>query len=153
MTSETAITWAHAGIEPLADELVERAVRTALAHGGRAGTVLSVVFVDDATLTGMHAEHLDDPSPTDVLTFDLGKEGEGPAGELYVSVDCAVEVSRRRGVPLERELCLYVVHGVLHLCGFDDGSAEDRARMRAAERTVLLELGFAPDDAPHDVER
>ncbi|MFT7542458.1 MAG: putative rRNA maturation factor, partial [Gammaproteobacteria bacterium] len=63
----------------------------------------------------------------------------------------AREVSQRRGVSFERELLLYVVHGTLHLCGFDDHEPEDRAEMRLAEAAVMSSLGYAADTAPHDL--
>ena len=145
------IAWAVAEDAPvLPDAEVARALAAALEHGGRPGIELSVVFVGDEELCRMHAEHLDDPSRTDVITFDLGEEGEGPAGELYVSLDRARRVASERGVPLERELSLYLVHGALHLCGFDDHAEADRVRMRAAESAVLDALGFPTDDAPHE---
>ena len=145
----TEVVW-QIDDRPLAEEAVDRALRVALEHGGRPGLDLAVVFCDDAFLSEMHERHLDDPSPTDVITFDLGEEGQGPAGELYVSVETARERAVRREVPLERELTLYVVHGALHLCGFDDHEPADRDRMRAAESLVLARLGFAPDPLPHD---
>ena len=100
-------------------------------------------------LTRMHADYLGDPTATDVITFDLGA-GQGPAGELYVSVERAREVAGRRNVAVERELTLYVVHGVLHLCGFDDRDAPDAARMRSAEEAAMAELGFPDDPSPHE---
>ncbi|MEM7310207.1 MAG: rRNA maturation RNase YbeY [Planctomycetota bacterium] len=149
MTAEVA--WDVPGEPLLAPEDVSRAVDEALEEGGRPGVLLGVVFVDAARLTQMHADYLDDPSETDVITFDLGEEGGGPAGELYVSVDRARELAERRGVPVERELALYVVHGALHLCGFDDHEDDGRAAMRRAERAVLERLGYPPDDQPHDL--
>lgn len=128
-----------------------RALRAALEHGGRPGREVAVVVVDDAMLTELHGRFLDDPTPTDVITFDLGGEDEpGPDGELYVSLDMARRVAAERGVPLARELTLYVVHGALHLCGLDDHDPGERAAMRAAEREVMAGLGFPPDPAPHD---
>ena len=105
---------------PLADDRVRAAVQAALEHGGRGECGLSVVFVGDEQLAEMHAEWLDDPTQTDVITFDLGDSGAGPAGELYVSVDCALRLAPTRPVSVERELALYLVHGALHLCGYDD---------------------------------
>jgi probable rRNA maturation factor len=98
--------------------------------------------VTDRELARLHGERLGDPSPTDVMAFDLGP-GKGVAGEVYVSAERARRVSRERDEPPERELALYVVHGCLHLCGFDDRRPRDRARMRAAERSVLSRLGLA----------
>ncbi|MCB9908684.1 MAG: rRNA maturation RNase YbeY [Planctomycetes bacterium] len=143
---------AHWTVEPawFAPNEVQEIVQAALDHGDRPEAELSVVFVDDPTLARMHAEFLGDPSPTDVISFDLGDEGPGPVGELYVSVDCARRVAAERGVPVERELALYLVHGTLHLCGWDDHDPEDRAEMRQAEALVLGRLGFGPDPLPHD---
>jgi len=129
---------------PLADSDVQAAARAAADHGGQPELELAIVFVDEDFLCGLHQRFLDDPSPTDVLSFDLG-QGPGPEGEVYVSVDRAREVSTARSTSLQRELALYVVHGVLHLCGFDDQSDGDREAMRAAERSVLQSLGYADE--------
>jgi len=102
---------------------------------------LAIVFVSEAFLCDLHQRFLNDPSPTDVIAFDLG-EGPGPQGEVYVSVDRAREVAGARGGSLQRELALYVVHGVLHLCGFDDHESAERAAMRSAESNVLTSLGY-----------
>ena len=68
-----------------------------------------------------------------------------------MSVDRAIEVARKRGVPASDELRLYLVHGALHLCGYDDREPGDRARMRRAESAVLGALGRAK--APRDGTR
>ncbi len=130
---------------PLSDAKARKVARAALRLGKRAGAPLSLVFVDDRTLARMHGRWLGDSRPTDVISFDLGNGGRGPVGELYISVQRAVRVARERGVPAERELALYIAHGCLHLCGFDDHSTHDRRAMRVAERSVLAELGFADD--------
>ena len=143
------VTWDVAR-RPLEDVALRAAVEAGLEHGGRQGLAVDVIFVDDRTLTDLHARFLGDPSPTDVITFDLGEEGPGPAAELYVSVDCAERECARRGDGLGREIALYLVHGALHLCGYDDHEDEARARMRAAEREVLARLGYDGDERPHD---
>jgi probable rRNA maturation factor len=134
-------------VEPalLDDGAVAAAVRAALAHGGRSGLRVGVVLVDDATLATLHGQWLGDPSPTDVIAFDLSDgdpDEPGPQAELYVSVDCARRVAAELGGEPARELALYLVHGSLHLCGHDDHEPEQRARMRAAESAVLAELGY-----------
>jgi probable rRNA maturation factor len=135
---------------PLDEGEVERTVEASLEHGGRAGLDVDVVLVDDAHLQGLHQRFLGDERPTDVMAFDLGEDGGGPAAEIYVSVDCAVRVAARRGVAVARELALYLVHGTLHLCGHDDHDPSQRARMRAAEVRVLDALGYERDALPHD---
>ena len=145
------ITWTVEA-RPLTDEAVRAAVEAALAHGGRAGLAVEVVLLDDPSLATLHDQWLGDPSVTDVMAFDLGDEGEGPAAEVYASVDRARELARERGVDWGRELALYLVHGTLHLCGHDDHEDEERAAMRAAEAAVMEALGYPPDLAPHDLE-
>lgn len=146
---EVLIAW-EAEERPLDEAGVRRAVGAALEHGGRGGLSLSVLLTGDERIAALHGEWLGDPTPTDVLAFDLGEEGVGPAGELVVSVERAREVAAERGVPVARELALYLVHGALHLCGFDDHEVEERARMRRAENVVLASLGYADDPLPHD---
>lgn len=158
MKPSAQVTWAADGVEPFVDEgEVRAATEAAVAHGGRPGLPVDVIFVREAELTRMHAEYLDDPTPTDVITFDLGASGEfepseGPAGELYVSVDRAIEVVKERGGSPRAELLLYVVHGCLHLCGFDDHEDADRERMRAAERAVCDRLHLELTRGPHEFE-
>jgi probable rRNA maturation factor len=143
-----AVAWTVPGPRLLSDAEVRAAAAAALEHGGRAGLPVSVVLVSDRELARLHGRYLGDPAPTDVLAFDLGGEGAergAPAGELYVSVERARAVARERGLAPDRELALYVVHGCLHLCGFDDRRPRARARMRAAEREVLERLWHAPE--------
>jgi probable rRNA maturation factor len=137
---------AFAGLD---DRALRRIVRAALAHGGRPRGAIGVVLMGDRELQELHGRFLGDPTPTDVLAFELGEGGGRLEGEVCCSVDCARRVARERGVPAERELALYVVHGVLHLCGYDDHAPRERARMRAAERSVLARLGFPDDPRPH----
>lgn len=145
-----AITWATEA-RPLTNEQVTRAVEAALVHGGRGGALIEVALVDDETLAELHGRFLDDPSVTDVMSFDLGDEEGGPQGEVYVSVERAEIVARRRGSKWDRELTLYLVHGVLHLCGFDDLEEADRGAMREAETAVLKVLGLPPDGLDHSL--
>lgn len=93
-----------------------------------------VALVDDKTIAELHERFLDKPGPTDVLSF--------PHGEIVVSGDTASREAKRRGVAPIHELVLYVVHGALHLKGYDDRKPKDRSRMRAAERRVLKTLGL-----------
>ncbi len=111
-------------------------MRAALEHGKRPEVSVSVALVSDAELAAIHGRFLGDPSPTDVISFELGDE-DGPGAEICVSVERAAAVARRRGVSPASELRLYLIHGALHLCGFDDHAPRDRARMRRAEAFVL----------------
>jgi probable rRNA maturation factor len=90
---------------------------------------------------------MEDPSPTDVITFPAQPEMES-AGEIIVSVDHARSQAAELGETFSRELSLYLVHGWLHLAGYDDHKDSDRAKMREAEQKALLIL----DEADQAIE-
>ena len=108
---------------------------------------LSIVFVNDADIARVHADFMEDPSPTDVITFPAQPEMES-AGEIIVSVDHARNRAIELGESFSHELSLYLVHGWLHLAGYDDRKESDRAKMREAEQKALLIL----DEADRAIE-
>jgi len=97
-----------------------------------------VALVDDRTIAELHERFLGVPGPTDVLSF--------PHGEIVVSGETARREARARGIAPLHELMLYVVHGALHLAGYRDKGRRDQARMRAAERKCLAQLGLGDGD-------
>ena len=97
---------------------------------------LSLAFLGDAELASIHANFLADSTPTDVITFP-GEAAEGLAGEICVSVERAEMEAVARDELFARELTLYLVHGWLHLVGFDDMEDADRLLMREAERESM----------------
>jgi len=102
---------------------------------------LSIVFLTDSALAQLHGTFLDDPTPTDVITFE-GQPALGAAGEICVSADAA---ARQRDCPptkagrevFSAEVMLYVVHGWLHLAGYDDLVGQKKRAMRRAEARAL----------------
>lgn len=100
---------------------------------------LSIVFLTDPDLAALHRDFLDDPTTTDVITFE-GQPGLGSAGEICVSADTAAAYAREHGRPFAKELTLYVVHGWLHLCGYDDLQPARKRAMRRAEARAMREL-------------
>ena len=118
-------------------------VRRVLAGEGVARAEVSVALVDDATIREVNRRHLGHDWPTDVVSFPLSEPGEPAlAGELVVSAEMAAATARRHGADPLAELALYLVHGLLHLCGFDDRTAEDRARIRRREDEILAREGL-----------
>jgi len=97
---------------------------------------LSVAFVDDPKIAQIHADFMDDPTPTDVITFPANAQMES-AGEIIVSVDHARSRATELNEPFSRELSLYLIHGWLHLAGYDDREEDDRSKMREAEQIAL----------------
>lgn len=104
------------------------------------GSELSVAFVNDKTIAEVHQSFMNDPSATDVITFPADPKMDF-AGEIIVSVDHALEQSKALNEPFSRELSLYLIHGWLHLAGYDDHSKSDRIAMRAAEKKALALAG------------
>ena len=105
---------------------------------------LSIVFLTDRDLAALHGLFLDDPGVTDVITF-AGNPELGTAGEICVSADAAMRQttragSKRRAAAFSRELMLYVVHGWLHLAGYDDLVPAKKRAMRRAERRAMTLL-------------
>ncbi len=107
---------------------------------------LSVTFLTDPALAKLHADYLDDPTTTDVITFE-GDESLGHAGDVCVSVDTALAYAKKHGLPFAEELLRYVIHGWLHLAGYDDLQPRKKRRMRAAEDRAL-KLLLAADLLP-----
>jgi probable rRNA maturation factor len=97
---------------------------------------LSLVFLSDAALARLHADFLDEPTTTDVITFE-GDPVLGIAGEICVSVDTAARYAREHGRDFSAELTLYLVHGWLHLAGYDDLQPAKKRVMRRAEARAL----------------
>lgn len=121
-------------------DLVRDRVRTGDSVLERAGgrEALTVTFVTDAELARLHGRFLNDPTPTDVITFPAA-EGFGLAGEICVSADAAARQAPDAG-HFSGELLLYVVHGWLHLAGHDDRRPAAKRRMRRAERAALAAI-------------
>ena len=108
---------------------------------------ISLAFVDNTTIHRINKQFLDHDEPTDVITFPLSGEGAKKLeGELVIGVEVAIEQAKDRGHPVDTELSLYVIHGLLHLCGYDDRTKKDAAEMRVKEREYLKALHL-PDIA------
>ncbi len=132
---------------PIDRAAVRECVRTVLAGEGVTDFELSLAFVDNATIHRLNKRFLDHDEPTDVLSFPLSDAGSGKlAGELVLGAEVALEQAQERGHDVQVELTLYVIHGLLHLCGFDDTSAAAARKMRQRERHYLKVLGL-PDIA------
>ena len=103
---------------------------------------LSVVFVSDEQISEIHANFLDKQTPTDVITFQADAQMQS-AGEIIVSVDHALSRAKELDVCFSRELCLYLLHGWLHLSGYDDKSKSERVKMKTAEQEAFAILDKA----------
>jgi probable rRNA maturation factor len=117
---------------------VRATAERALAALGRPEAEVHVAFVDDAGIRRLHGQYLGEPTPTDVMAFELTGPGPVPLlGEVIVSAQTAARHARRLGVPVALELDLLVVHGLLHLMGYDDGEPSAARRMHERARQIL----------------
>lgn len=103
---------------------------------------LSLVFMTDPALAALHQTFLDDPTTTDVITFE-GDSMLGTAGEICVSADTAAAYARTHRRDFSAELTLYLVHGWLHLVGYDDLQPAKKRAMRRAEARAMRALDQA----------
>ncbi len=105
-------------------------------RGGCPPGELSLAFLSDRALAAIHGDFLDDPTETDVITFE-GESDLGQAGELCVSADAALRCTGGGSRRFSEELTLYVVHGWLHLAGYDDLKPRFKQVMRRAEARAM----------------
>ncbi len=128
----------------IVESQIDLAVRTVLAGEQRTAATISVAIVDDPMMHTLNRKYLEHDYPTDVLSFALEDSDQGLDGEVIVSADTAEDTAQTLGWSRDEELLLYVVHGVLHLVGYDDHQDDQRIRMRKKERFYLGKLGIEP---------
>ncbi|MEC5126930.1 rRNA maturation RNase YbeY [Verrucomicrobiales bacterium BCK34] len=90
---------------------------------------IEISLVDDEAIADVHGQFLDDPTPTDVITF--------PHGEILVSVETAKNAGPEHGLSMRDETLLYIIHGLLHLNGHTDLSEPERSAMHAEQERIL----------------
>lgn len=124
---------------------------------------ISIAVVDNATIWRLNKRHLQHDYPTDVLSFLLDSDPEQPCssglrgagrrleGEVIVSAEMAMQMAAQYHWRGADELCLYLVHGLLHLCGYDDLSAAEQLIMRQRERDVLRCWNLIPHYAEETI--
>jgi len=109
----------------------------------------SITLIRDPAMKSLHRRTMNDPSTTDVLTFDLR---DNPAHPLDLDTVICVDVAQRRakelGHPLGHEILLYALHSLLHVCGYNDLTSPQAAAMHAREDEILTALGVGAVYAP-----
>lgn len=160
-TRPIAIKIAPAYRGKVAPELLRRAAEAALAQAGVAPAAeLTIVVTGDRRIRALNRQYLGEDRPTDVLAFpsaDLqapphaargtrfvaAPEAATYLGDILLSYPRAREQAQAAGHPVEAELQLLVVHGVLHLLGYDHAEAEEKERMWALQDQALRTLGLS----------
>lgn len=100
-------------------------------------------FVTKGQIGKIHADYFNDPSPTDCISFPMDTDeeiGYKVLGEVFVCPAVAKEYAKTQNIDFQEEVDLYVVHGLLHLIGFDDLTNRDRKIMRQEETKFMNHL-------------
>jgi rRNA maturation RNase YbeY len=108
-----------------------------LRDSGSANWSVSLVLTSDEHLTRLHDEFMGVAEPTDIMTFP---DDDQPGGDIVISVDQAERQRHEDGWPLAQEVRFLVLHGVLHLTGWDDPASESRGAMLERQRVLLAEF-------------
>jgi probable rRNA maturation factor len=90
---------------------------------------VEVAIVSDRVIADVHRRFMNIPGATDVITFEHG--------EIVVSAQTAASQAAQYGHTVDQELALYIIHGLLHLNGYDDQTQSDASRMRRAQERIL----------------
>lgn len=117
-------------------KLAQLAAFVAKAEGARLAEV-NVTVVDGGTISRLNRRYLHHGGTTDVLSFDLSDSPRGISAEIILCGDVAVRQAKPLGCSPQRELMLYLVHGLLHLMGYDDSSVRGAAKMSARQDELV----------------
>ena len=95
---------------------------------------LSIYFVTERRICGLHRDFFDDPTPTDCISFPIDRDY---LGEIFVCPKSAFRYTSENGGDPYEEIALYIIHGLLHLLGFDDLDPKERRVMRKNEKKCM----------------
>ena len=101
---------------------------------------LNYIFCSDEYLHKINLEYLHHDTYTDIITFDNSEEESTIEGDIFVSIERVRENSQTLNTIFEEEVKRVIVHGLLHLCGYDDHTPEDKAKMRKLEDEYILDF-------------
>jgi len=125
-----------------------RLAQAVLSSVGERTADLGILLVGDRSMRRLNRDYRKKNRTTDVLAFPM-REGPGPSsalmGDVVISVPTAAQQARQLGRSLDEELTTLLVHGILHLCGYDhERNNREARRMRQRERWVLRRMGRIP---------
>ena len=133
----------------LQEDLLKTIVKASVTYCGLStvarNPALEIHFIDSEEISRINRDFLNHEGPTDVISFSyeddcLLTEDEYTIGEIFVCPDVAAKSARELGCTESEELVYYIVHGILHLTGYDDHTESDIKEMRLAEKNVMGKL-------------
>lgn len=99
---------------------------------------VGIYFVGEKEISELHQQFFEDPTPTDCISFPLD---DTHLGEIFVCPSVAIAYAKKKNLDPYEETALYVVHGLLHLLGYDDLEEKTRRTMRKKEKSCMRHLG------------
>src|ERR1700751_2694865 len=111
---------------------------------------VTIACLTDPAIAVLNQRFLQHEGPTDVISFPYQQSKNNLQGELAISTETACTAAAERNRSPADELLLYIIHGTLHLCGYDDFEDESRALMRARERYYLKALAIEAEPVDED---
>lgn len=125
---------------PIRTKPLKRLLEELITHYGLGETEISLVFVGDQAIRTLNRKFLKKDKPTDVLSFPLGEagaDGKFYLGDIVIGIPVADKQSRQKGHSLERELKFLILHGFLHLLGYDHSAGIEEQEDIMKKRLVL----------------
>ncbi len=132
----------------LDDALLKNAARTALKEqSAPENASLTILLTNDEDIRTLNRDYRGFDKPTDVLSFEANEHNPETGflylGDIVISMQRAAKQAKNGGHPLEAEVQLLVIHGILHLLGHDHAKTEEKAQMWAAQDKILARLGLS----------
>lgn len=112
---------------------------------------MAVHFVTSETISKLHKDFFNDPSPTDCISFPIDEKNSPRCflGEIFICPKTALSYAKKHKIRPENEVTLYLIHGILHLIGFDDQEKENKRLMKKMEKRcmdLLIESNLLKND-------
>jgi probable rRNA maturation factor len=101
--------------------------------------VLAVIFTNHRFIRNINRQYLDHDDVTDVIAFALGSDG-GEEAEIYINLDAARNQAKTYGVPYSQEVRRLLIHGILHILGYDDRTQREKKKMSSREDCYVEKL-------------
>jgi probable rRNA maturation factor len=135
---------------PLSRARAQKVVESALRAEKVRGALVSVAFVSDRAIAALNAKHLRHRGPTDVISFgfDRPTKADPVVGDIYIAPGVAAKNAKSRRRPVREELVRLLVHGTLHVLGYDHPDDEERERSAMWRRQEQLVRRLAPIAVP-----
>ncbi len=140
-------------IIPIDQDFFLALIKNILQRLNRNRATLNILIVDNKAIHEINIQFLQHDFPTDVITFPMNEDSQNPEqqsleGEIVISAEMAKELAETVGWTEVNELSLYLIHALLHLCGYDDLNEQDQTLMRKKEKEILIASNITPQ--PND---